>query len=242
MTGVSNHSNSLPLCSSRPGRPPKRASVGLSLAASHLAAATTGHHPQHSLKKHRMDNGDYYENGHLGKCIQPLSLSLFLFIFLFFFFHVCPFVRLVTEAIIQRSIDSGYERANDFSAIRGLSLPPPIVPSRPVPALRDVRISRHAFRHVLSLDNRATFYGDGEDFATTLFHDLAGRPFHATLVPPRLLATRDNGRDIAARCVANAWRRARIPPNFRIKISIFFSPFRKVFQIFLQGTENVKLG
>nr|XP_012221673.1 PREDICTED: dachshund homolog 2 isoform X4 [Linepithema humile] len=50
--------------SSRPGRPPKRASVGLSLAASHLAAAA-GHHPQHSLKKHRMDNGDYYENGHL---------------------------------------------------------------------------------------------------------------------------------------------------------------------------------
>ncbi|KAK9309562.1 hypothetical protein QLX08_000804 [Tetragonisca angustula] len=50
--------------SSRPGRPPKRASVGLSLATSHLAAAT-GHHPQHSLKKHRMDNGDYYENGHL---------------------------------------------------------------------------------------------------------------------------------------------------------------------------------
>nr|XP_012221674.1 PREDICTED: dachshund homolog 2 isoform X5 [Linepithema humile] len=48
----------------RPGRPPKRASVGLSLAASHLAAAA-GHHPQHSLKKHRMDNGDYYENGHL---------------------------------------------------------------------------------------------------------------------------------------------------------------------------------
>ncbi|KAL6422170.1 hypothetical protein ACFW04_010894 [Cataglyphis niger] len=48
----------------QPGRPPKRASVGLSLAASHLAAAA-GHHPQHSLKKHRMDNGDYYENGHL---------------------------------------------------------------------------------------------------------------------------------------------------------------------------------
>ncbi|XP_017878012.1 dachshund homolog 2 isoform X2 [Ceratina calcarata] len=48
----------------RPGRPPKRASVGLSLAASHLAAAA-GHHPQPSLKKHRMDNGDYYENGHL---------------------------------------------------------------------------------------------------------------------------------------------------------------------------------
>jgi len=66
MTGVSNHSNSLSLYSSRPGRPPKRASVGLSLAASHLAAAA-GHHPQHSLKKHRMDNGDYYENGHLGE-------------------------------------------------------------------------------------------------------------------------------------------------------------------------------
>ncbi|XP_048507358.1 dachshund homolog 2 isoform X2 [Athalia rosae] len=48
----------------RPGRPPKRASVGLSLAASHLAAAA-GHHPHHPLKKHRMDNGDYYENGHL---------------------------------------------------------------------------------------------------------------------------------------------------------------------------------
>ncbi|XP_011300445.1 dachshund homolog 2 isoform X2 [Fopius arisanus] len=47
----------------RPGRPPKRASVGLSLAASHLAAAA-GHHP-HPLKKHRLDNGDYYENGHL---------------------------------------------------------------------------------------------------------------------------------------------------------------------------------
>ncbi|EZA61135.1 hypothetical protein X777_08347 [Ooceraea biroi] len=66
MTGVSNRSNSLSLYSSRPGRPPKRASVGLSLAASHLAAAA-GHHPQHSLKKHRMDNGDYYENGHLGE-------------------------------------------------------------------------------------------------------------------------------------------------------------------------------
>ncbi|XP_050308044.1 dachshund homolog 2 isoform X2 [Anthonomus grandis grandis] len=41
----------------RPGRPPKRAPVGLSLAASHLQ------HQQ--LKKPRMDNGDYpYENGH----------------------------------------------------------------------------------------------------------------------------------------------------------------------------------
>lgn len=62
---VFDHSNSLPLCSSRPGRPPKRASVGLSLAASHLAAAA--HHPGHPLKKHRLDNGDYYENGHLGE-------------------------------------------------------------------------------------------------------------------------------------------------------------------------------
>lgn len=44
--------------------------MGLSLAASHLAA-TTGHHPQHSLKKHRMDNGDYYENGHLGERLCP---------------------------------------------------------------------------------------------------------------------------------------------------------------------------
>ncbi|XP_048524066.1 dachshund homolog 2 isoform X2 [Dendroctonus ponderosae] len=43
----------------RPGRPPKRAPVGLSLAASHLQ------HQQ--LKKQRMDNGDYpYENGHMG--------------------------------------------------------------------------------------------------------------------------------------------------------------------------------
>ncbi|XP_051156103.1 dachshund homolog 2 isoform X2 [Leptopilina boulardi] len=46
--------------SSRPGRPPKRASVGLSLTANHLAAA--GHH---QMKKHRLDNGEYYENGHL---------------------------------------------------------------------------------------------------------------------------------------------------------------------------------
>ncbi|XP_055681506.1 dachshund homolog 2 isoform X2 [Lutzomyia longipalpis] len=43
----------------RPGRPPKRGPVGLSLPATHMS-----HHPQ--LKKHRMDNGDYpYENGHL---------------------------------------------------------------------------------------------------------------------------------------------------------------------------------
>lgn len=42
----------------RPGRPPKRAPVGLSLAPSHMQ------HPQ--LKKQRLDNGDYpYENGHM---------------------------------------------------------------------------------------------------------------------------------------------------------------------------------
>ncbi|XP_025830052.1 dachshund homolog 1 isoform X2 [Agrilus planipennis] len=44
----------------RPGRPPKRAPVGLSLAASHQY--------QHQIKKHRLENGDYspYENGHMG--------------------------------------------------------------------------------------------------------------------------------------------------------------------------------
>uniref|UniRef100_A0A1B0FLP5 Dachshund n=1 Tax=Glossina morsitans morsitans TaxID=37546 RepID=A0A1B0FLP5_GLOMM len=50
----------LHLCvSSRPGRPPKRGPVGLSLPPTHLTQ-----HPQ--LKKHRLDNGDYaYENGHI---------------------------------------------------------------------------------------------------------------------------------------------------------------------------------
>lgn len=58
-TRVFNHSNSLLFYSSRPGRPPKRAPVGLSLAASHLQ--------QQQIKKHRLDNGDYpYENGHMG--------------------------------------------------------------------------------------------------------------------------------------------------------------------------------
>ncbi|XP_053958991.1 uncharacterized protein LOC128863714 isoform X4 [Anastrepha ludens] len=53
-------SNSLQFRSSRPGRPPKRGPVGLSLPPSHLSQ-----HPQ--LKKHRLDNGDYaYENGHIG--------------------------------------------------------------------------------------------------------------------------------------------------------------------------------
>ncbi|XP_060803889.1 dachshund homolog 2 isoform X3 [Amyelois transitella] len=48
--------------SSRPGRPPKRASgVGLSLAATQF----TGH----PFKKHRLENGDYspYENGHMSE-------------------------------------------------------------------------------------------------------------------------------------------------------------------------------
>ncbi|XP_052868903.1 dachshund homolog 2 [Anopheles cruzii] len=43
----------------RPGRPPKRGPVGLSMPASHMP-----HHAQ--LKKHRLDNGEFvYENGHL---------------------------------------------------------------------------------------------------------------------------------------------------------------------------------
>ncbi|KAL7301609.1 hypothetical protein TKK_0005620 [Trichogramma kaykai] len=69
--GVSKTSNSLPLCSSRPGRPPKRASVSLSLAASHMAASAGAH--AHQLKKHRLDNGDYYENGHLERDLNQLA-------------------------------------------------------------------------------------------------------------------------------------------------------------------------
>nr|XP_037870414.1 dachshund homolog 2 isoform X4 [Bombyx mori] len=48
--------------SSRPGRPPKRATgVGLSLAATQF--------PGHPFKKHRLENGDYspYENGHMSE-------------------------------------------------------------------------------------------------------------------------------------------------------------------------------
>ncbi|CAK1600870.1 unnamed protein product [Parnassius mnemosyne] len=48
--------------SSRPGRPPKRASgVGLTLAATQF--------PGHPFKKHRLENGDYspYENGHMSE-------------------------------------------------------------------------------------------------------------------------------------------------------------------------------
>ncbi|XP_035916450.1 dachshund homolog 2 isoform X2 [Anopheles stephensi] len=52
-------SNSLLSHSSRPGRPPKRGPVGLSMPTSHMP-----HHAQ--LKKHRLDNGEFvYENGHL---------------------------------------------------------------------------------------------------------------------------------------------------------------------------------
>ncbi|XP_075152620.1 dachshund family transcription factor isoform X2 [Haematobia irritans] len=52
--------------SSRPGRPPKRGPVGLSLPPTHLSQ-----HPQ--LKKHRLDNGEYpYENGHISDMKSPL--------------------------------------------------------------------------------------------------------------------------------------------------------------------------
>ncbi|XP_050082126.1 dachshund homolog 2 isoform X1 [Anopheles aquasalis] len=45
----------------RPGRPPKRGPVGLSMPATHMQ-----HHAA-QLKKHRLDNGEFvYENGHLG--------------------------------------------------------------------------------------------------------------------------------------------------------------------------------
>lgn len=71
LTWVSNFSSSLLFCSSRPGRPPKRAPVGLTLAATH----------QYQLKKHRMDNGDYppYENGHLGGKYHCFNRKMTLF-------------------------------------------------------------------------------------------------------------------------------------------------------------------
>ncbi|XP_058826384.1 dachshund homolog 2 isoform X3 [Topomyia yanbarensis] len=54
-------SNSLLSHSSRPGRPPKRGPVGLSMPASHMS-----HHAASQIKKHRLDNGEFvYENGHL---------------------------------------------------------------------------------------------------------------------------------------------------------------------------------
>lgn len=54
----------------RPGRPPKRGPVGLSLPPSNYS------HPQ--LKKHRLDDGEYgsYENGHLnGKLCKIINIS-----------------------------------------------------------------------------------------------------------------------------------------------------------------------
>lgn len=56
--------------SSRPGRPPKRASgVGLSLAATQF--------PGHPFKKHRLENGEYspYENGHMSGKYSLNSVS-----------------------------------------------------------------------------------------------------------------------------------------------------------------------
>lgn len=53
-------SDALLFCSSRPGRPPKRGPVGLSLPPTHMSS---GHLSQ--LKKLRLE-GDYpYENGHM---------------------------------------------------------------------------------------------------------------------------------------------------------------------------------
>lgn len=70
------NSDSLLFCSSRPGRPPKRGPVGLSLPASHMA-----NHPQ--LKKHRLDNDYPYENGHmtgeLRRCFVCFSFTLIAF-------------------------------------------------------------------------------------------------------------------------------------------------------------------
>lgn len=61
------NSNSLQFRSSRPGRPPKRGPVGLSLPPTHLTQ-----HPQ--LKKHRLDNGDYaYENSHISGEYLPVK-------------------------------------------------------------------------------------------------------------------------------------------------------------------------
>lgn len=59
--------------SSRPGRPPKRGPVGLSLPASHMA----NHHPQ--LKKHRLDSDYPYENGHMtGEFKDAFNIKHFL--------------------------------------------------------------------------------------------------------------------------------------------------------------------
>ncbi|XP_055637146.1 dachshund homolog 2 isoform X5 [Toxorhynchites rutilus septentrionalis] len=54
--------------SSRPGRPPKRGPVGLSMPASHMS-----HHAASQIKKHRLDNGEFvYENGHLNVLLTDL--------------------------------------------------------------------------------------------------------------------------------------------------------------------------
>ena len=79
-----------------------------------------------------MDNGDYYENGHLGKSRYLLSFS-----------SDKPTAR-----------DSGYDRANQCSAIRCL-------------------YPRDAFLAPLPPDN-AAFYGEAANFATTLRRDVVG--------------------------------------------------------------------
>ncbi|XP_065093303.1 dachshund homolog 2 isoform X11 [Ochlerotatus camptorhynchus] len=52
--------------SSRPGRPPKRGPVGLSMPASHMSHHAAAAAAASQIKKHRLDNGEFvYENGHL---------------------------------------------------------------------------------------------------------------------------------------------------------------------------------
>ena len=102
MTVDSNRSNCLQLCSSRPGRPPKRASVSLSLAASHLAATAAGHHAQ-QLKKHRLDNGDYYENGHLGEYLTVYAFFSLPSLSPSFLFYVCAHVIICRKNVLPFS-------------------------------------------------------------------------------------------------------------------------------------------
>lgn len=67
-------SDALLFCSSRPGRPPKRGPVGLSLPPSHIGS----HHHHSQMKKHRLDGEYPYENGHLnGKSNFPRNLKIF---------------------------------------------------------------------------------------------------------------------------------------------------------------------
>ncbi|XP_065093304.1 dachshund homolog 2 isoform X12 [Ochlerotatus camptorhynchus] len=50
----------------RPGRPPKRGPVGLSMPASHMSHHAAAAAAASQIKKHRLDNGEFvYENGHL---------------------------------------------------------------------------------------------------------------------------------------------------------------------------------